>query len=300
MIKKILVYKSGHHKVMKNLFIGLEKFKQRGKLEYSYSSNISDFETHDIIYSSSPLDIHKYPKNKFILGPNICDYPCKIMDFDNSNKNAIYVVSSQWFHDFVKMFDYNALPIRVIPTGIDTEYFKPDKPQIARTDVFIYYKPKFQEQFDKFIKVKEMLNKKSINYTIIEYGKYTEEQYISTLLNAKYGIWVGVKETQGIALQEALSTDVPLFVWNSKYKFNWSTIDKQNKYHVFQPKMNVIEIGGTVTYWDATCGYVLDNDNELETQFDQFLINLYNYSPRNYIVNNLSIEKWIQTLIDLW
>ena len=47
-------------------------------------------------------------------------------------------------------------------------------------------------------------------------NKYNETDYINYLKECKYGIWVDAHESQGFALEEALSLDVPLLVWNIK------------------------------------------------------------------------------------
>ena len=38
--------------------------------------------------------------------------------------------------------------------------------------------------------------------------------FFNYLQNSKYGIWLDAHESQGFALQEALSCNVPLLVWN--------------------------------------------------------------------------------------
>ena len=70
-----------------------------------------------------------------------------------------------------------------------------------------------------------------------------EDDYVECLKNAKYGIWVGRHESQGFALQEALSCDVPLLVWG---------VTNMNQQHNWKGCPDVP--GTTIPFWDNRCG----------------------------------------------
>jgi hypothetical protein len=54
-----------------------------------------------------------------------------------------------------------------------------------------------------------------IPYKIFNYlQRYNEAEYLTYLQSCKYGIWIDAHESQGFALEEALSCNVPLLVWN--------------------------------------------------------------------------------------
>jgi hypothetical protein len=117
--------------------------------------------------------------------------------------------------------------------------------------------------------------------------KYDEAAYINYLQEAKYGIWLGCHESQGFALEEALSTNVPLLVWNIKsmnqeYRSTYEDIPATS-----------------IPYWDERCGEYFYNINEVEDKFNLFLSKLDSYNPREYIVENLSIELCENKMIDL-
>jgi glycosyltransferase involved in cell wall biosynthesis len=129
----------------------------------------------------------------------------------------------------------------------------------------------------------------NINYRIFGYiQRYNEKDYIEYLQKSKFGIWVGAHESQGFALQEALSCNVPLLVWNIKsmnqeYGSNYNDIPATS-----------------IPYWDERCGDVFYNENEMEDTFKRFNSRLYNYKPREFILENLSMEvceiKFIETI----
>ena len=54
----------------------------------------------------------------------------------------------------------------------------------------------------------------------------------------------------------------------------------------------------TVSYWDKKCGEVFYNINELEETHNKFICNIENYKPREFILENLSIEVCENKLIE--
>ena len=130
---------------------------------------------------------------------------------------------------------------------------------------------------------------KNINYYVFSYDrKYDEDDYIRFLQNAKYGIIIGRHESQGFAIEEALSCNAPLFVWNVK------SMNEEAGY-------NYGDIPATtIPYWDHRCGEYFYNQSEIEDKFNLFLSKLETYKPRDFVLENLSREicenKLIQTI----
>ncbi len=296
MNKKYLIFGEGHHKVIKNLIIGFKKMN----VVFKQSSDNNDILDFDVIYScKTKIDAHNYPNKKFIFGPCFCVYPDNSMVINNQHNNVVFILPSPWCIDFFKMFKYDMVPMIVSPTGVDTEYFCPsnDISKITNNEnVFLYYKPKLPEQEKKFALMTEFLNKKNIKYKIFEYGKYKEVDYLKFLDTASFGIWVGVKETQGIALEEALSMNVPLFVWNHTWKFIWDNKQK----NPFEPIQNEICLGNTTPYWDDTCGIVFNEFGELEQSFDKFICNIQMFKPREFILKKLTIKSCTEKFLSIW
>ena len=68
--------------------------------------------------------------------------------------------------------------------------------------------------------LKSFLENKNIKYKIFDYtSTYKENNFINYLKDSKYGIWLDASESQGFALQEALSSNVPLLVWNARHMY---------------------------------------------------------------------------------
>ena len=248
--------------------------------------NSIDLSKFDAIYSpSKPINTKLYPNTKFIFGPHFSIFPEKNKIDMISNPNTFYIQPSDWV---VKLWNdnmYSNLKIKVLPFGVETDKFTEIKPINERQKVFIYYKTRLPSELEF---IKKFLNNKNINYKIFNYDtKYNEADYISYLCDSKYGIWIGRHESQGFALEEALSCNVPLFVWNVKsmnqeYKSTYSDIPAT-----------------TIPYWDERCGEYFYNINEIEDKFNSFLSKLNIYKPREYILENLSMEVCEKKFIEL-
>jgi glycosyltransferase involved in cell wall biosynthesis len=107
------------------------------------------------------------------------------------------------------------------------------------------------------------------------------------LSESKYGIWLDAHESQGFALQEAIACNVPLLVWN---------VTSMNQEHGY----SYDDIPATsIPYWDERCGEFFYHENELESKFKTLISKLEQYRPREFIVENLSIEKCEDKLLEL-
>jgi hypothetical protein len=151
--------------------------------------------------------------------------------------------------------------------------------------VFIYYKRRDPQEL-KFIQ--EFLNRKGIEYIIFDYLKsYDENNYLNYLQDSKFGIIIDAHESQGFALEEALSCNVPLLIWNVKSMKQ----EYGSKYEDYYAT--------SIPYWDERCGEFFYNKEELETTFDTFISKINNYKPREYILENLSIDVCEKKFIDM-
>ena len=270
----LIINSSLHHKNK----IGIEKILSYLKWNYKYGTE-QDIINFDIIFSPGlPIDVSKYPNKKFIFGPHFSVFPNNNLLIINNNKynNSIYIQPSKWATDVWKnMGADKILPIKTLSFPVDINKFI-NSNKICNK-VFIYFKRRKPEELEF---IKKYLNKKNIDYKIFDYVKrYDETEYINYLQESKYGIILDAHESQGFAIQEALSCNVPLLVWNTKYMSqeyggNYSDIPCS-----------------TIPYWDETCGDYFYEKEDFEKTFDIFINKLDTYKPRQFILENLSVEK---------
>lgn len=237
----------------------------------------------DIVFSGTEyIPCHLYPKTRFIFGPHFSVFPnYSVHMLDNQYKNAIYIQPSQqvvdfWVHEHA--ID-TILPVIPFAFGVNTEKFKPS--DCVKEKVLVYYKRRDLVELNY---LREFLQSKGIHqYTLIKYGEYSEQEYINLLDEATYAIWLGSHESQGFALEEAMSMDVPLLVW--------STESMSQEYGCPQEYKGIKTRMITVPYWNSMCGEVFYRAFELARVFDIFQSNLHQYTPRRFVLDNLSMNK---------
>jgi glycosyltransferase involved in cell wall biosynthesis len=274
-----------HHKNMN----AIQKYSNIHFTTVNSIEECNDLSLYDGVFSPSTIiDVSKYPNTKFIFGPHFSVIPNDFINTING-PNTIYIQPSQWVIDFWKLYPIcDQFNIQCLPFGVDTERFLPSSCGIdnnEKSKVFIYFKGRKPQELQFLV---DYLNTNNIEFRIFNYRqRYNEQEYIDYLQSCKYGIWLDAHESQGFALEEALSCNVPLLVWNV------STLNQEDGYTYPDYKAT------SIPYWDASCGEVFYNDHEFESTFQLFLSKLDVYHPRKYILENLSIDVCEKQFIEL-
>ena len=193
---------------------------------------------------------------------------------------------SQWNVDCVRYLNPESNAI-ALPFPVNVEKFKPS----IKDDIpMLYFKQRDQ---DILKDVFEFLIKKYNNIRFFHYEQgYNENDYLDACSKSPFCIWLGRHESQGFALQECLSSDTPILVIDVE-----SMLDEIDRYGN-RPWINGPFLKATAApYFDKRCGIKTDVDN-WEEDFDVFIENLEKYSPRSYVVEELSGEalskKWLE------
>jgi glycosyltransferase involved in cell wall biosynthesis len=255
--------------------------------------NIADYR---VVYSPAVLlDVQYFPNTFFIFGPHYSVFPNQQLIKIAGYENVVYLQPSDWARDTWRgSMLCRKLRIETLPFGVDTEKFAP----IASHDdiapyipisppVFIYFKRRHPLELDA---VCDYLRRCGISYKVFNYvDGYKEENYIEYLKHAKYGIWLGSHESQGFALLEALSCNVPLLVWN--------VTSMSQEYGTHNPNIPAT----TIPYWDERCGEHFTMFYDMEKTHNTFLANCKTekYRPREYVLENLTMEKCEARLIEM-
>lgn len=258
-------------------------------ITYIYNTNLNgiDLTKYDVVYSpSQPINVRSYPNTKFIFGPHFSVFPNDYQMQMIQGKNSIYIQPSEWVKELWYSFPFcKQINIKSLPFGVDTDAFNEIIPIIERTQVFVYFKRRLSSELDIICK---LLRNNGYEPVIFDYVKrYNETDYINCLHNAKFGVWLDAHESQGFALQEALACNVPLLVWsvtsmNQEAGANYQDIPAK-----------------TNSYWDNRCGESFTNIQDLPSAFNKFIENINAYKPREFIMENLSIEKCSEKFINL-
>lgn len=278
---KLLFILPAHHKILNNMKLGFQQYT----VKYTKTPTMGDILDCDIVYSpATQIPIQNYPTVKFIFGPNFSTFPSTKTTFNNIHKNAIYIQPSEWVCQLWRELHYTHLPLYVSPVGVDVELFSPgDSSERSRT--FIYFKRRQNSEL-------KTLHTQFPTAKIFKYGEYKETEYLDYLQHSKFGIWLGAHESEGFALLEALSCNVPLLVWN---------VTKMSQ-EVGSPQSyrKIKTVTTTIPYWDSRCGEVFYNCKDLYETKNVFLNTLDRYEPRRFILDTLCLEETTNNFVKMW
>ena len=226
--------------------------------------------------------------SKVIVGPLYNQKDLKILAKLSLQYNnlKIVVASSSAKEDLEQITGLSVSnQVSILPVGVYSEseifYFQNQRKLIDnyQFDCLIYFKNRELKSLNEII---SFLKNKNIRYKVLTYGDYKNKQLVKYALKSKFGLILGSTESQGIAINELMATNLPLFV-----------IDKNiNNYE------NIKLYGTTVPYWSSECGEKILDLNDFKMNFQRFLKNYESntYKPNNLINEKLSFEKFIENI----
>lgn len=214
-----------------------------------------------------------------LVGPNVCTLPIDNSIIMSQNYDKLLVPS-----DWVKKLYSKWVPeekIHVWGVGIDTNKFKDSSKNKKEYDFLIYFKRRGIDELNHII---NFLKDNNYTYFVIEYGKYIESEFIDIISKSKRGIVIDNCESQGIAIEEMMSCNLPLIVWDVTH---W--VDRGEQYKCEAT---------SIPYWDSRCGEFFYDINNMLDKFNLFMSNRYN--PREYILENLTTEKQSKKILKIY
>ncbi len=281
---------TGPKKVLDNLLKGLDSLK----IDYVFNQPINEYKYNWIHDDQKALIEAGFVGKPVLVGPNIAVLPKDLpMLRKKLPKDSICLHPSQWTINVWDFLDFNEVRLDFWPVGIDLDEFEVfDRKKCQK--VLVYFK---QRNLKLLEKTKEILKAFQIDFELIHYGFYQESDYKKALKECKFGIWIGCSESQGIGLQEALATNLPLIVLDATSLFDTVAINSKSYFGYSFPK-NLKHIRTTtVPYFDERCGIIIENINDLEKSICFMIKNSDKFKPRVYIKENLSLEKSAKWLV---
>lgn len=261
---------SGPKKVIQNLFHSLND------VGIPYAENEEKYEN-NLFLHWDPYQVNNYVqiKNKetLLVGPQVWPFA---PEFSQLTEYGKIITPSQWVADlYTKFFNVRGTlnwPVAIYPPQINNN---------PTVDCLVYYKNRPVEHLQSVL---SLLEKRGLTYTGLEYGNYSQEEFLESIGEVKFCVIIDNTESQGIATQEMMAVNKPIFVWD---QIVWDHMGSE--YSV---------PATSVPYWSDECGHKINSINELESGFDYFYSNLSNYSPQDYVARELSPQKTVQILLD--
>ena len=174
--------------------------------EVEYAINEDRFDNTLFLHWDQPqIDAYQTLRNKdkLLVGPQIWPFEPK---FNLLTEYRRVLVPSRWCVDsYDKSFPNTKTAIW--PVAI----YKPEITNNITTDCLIYHKNRSQQDLEY---VKDMLSRRRLTYTQLQYGSYTQQNFRDALSSVRFCVIIDNTESQGIAIQEMMYANKPLFVWD--------------------------------------------------------------------------------------
>lgn len=266
----------GPLKVRKNL----KKSLSENGIEYVINKNV--YEKNLLLdYSEREYKIHETLEHETcFIGPQFWPF-CSSGRFliENPQYYNKLIVPSEWVKNLLILkFGVNENKVSVWPVGIKESNLNRN----VKYDCLLYSKRRDVSEVSKAI---DFLESKNFSYNIISYGAYSESDFELIASQSKFCFLVNGSESQGIAVQEMMSSNLPLFVWDI---IDW--FDQGEEYRV---------PATSVPYWDKTCGEKFYQESEMEDIFVKFYDRINSYNPKKFVEDNLSYKRSVEILLEI-
>lgn len=269
---------SGPQKVLINLKESLEK------CNVPYVINEDKYKNNFLIhYDAKGYAKHeKLEHNSCVIGPQIWpfnEYGEFLRDNPQYYKKIVVPGQSVYLSFIEQGFDKEKLIIW--PVGI-----KEINVDRSGTEKFlVYHKQRSNEDLQEIL---SFLDEKEYEYEVLRYGSYSQEQFYRCLQECSRAIIVGRPETQGIAYQEMMSSDMPLLIWDN---MEWYDYDVPEAYQKNPAPTSA-------HYFSEECGEKFYSKDGLPEVFEKFMST--NYSPKGYVKRELSYEVSVKKLLSIF
>jgi hypothetical protein len=282
----------GQIRVFLNLCAGLDKLGIPYRVnDYRYSQRHPN-EVACIIGKPHVLAKRKW-ENPILFGAAVFSHPIDDPNLFDRLPVRKMLVPGEWMRKMCE--PYYGDRVLAWPVGIDTEHWQLTPAQPKTIDILLYDKVRWEHdryEQELLIPIRTELARRNLTVAEIRYGSYREEQFHQLLQQSKAMIFLCEHETQGIAYQQALACGVPILAWDRGGFWQDPT---------YFPQQVKFESVSSVPYWDDRCGLKFQDIQAFPTQLDAFLQQLspQQFSPRDYIVENLTLEKCAQHYLEI-
>jgi glycosyltransferase involved in cell wall biosynthesis len=246
--------------------INEEKYKYNFLIQYDYTGH----------QKHSELELQHC-----VIGPQVWFFDEHVQFLKNHlNYFKCFIVPSQWVKNLaIEKFGFPENKIQVWPVGVNLSKLNRN----VKYDCLVYTKRRSNEELSQVL---NFLENRNLNYNIISYGNYSESDLELLSSQSRFCFLLNGTESQGIAVQEIMSGNTPMFVWDVTH---WN--DQGPEWVV---------PASSVPYWSEECGEKFYTNCEMGETFDKFYSRIGEYNPRNFVENNLSYKKSVDKLLEIF
>lgn len=232
-------------------------------------------------------------QNPILLGASIYSHPIDDPDVLSRYPIKKVLVPGPWMKDMFAPAWGEV--VESWPVGIATRCWTPSPVSQKKFDVLLYDKIRWRRghfRGELTEAIREQLRARGLSFVELRYGFYREEEFRKLLAASRSMIFLCEHETQGIAYQQALSCDVPIFAWDVEGP--WTD-------PAYYPHRVIYGPVTSVPYWDERCGAKFKDARGFRDGWADFWAGVVGgrFKPREYILENLTLERCSGAYVDI-
>ena len=282
----------GHTRVFLNLREGLDRLGVEYRVNDYRNARRRPTELVCIIGKPHMLDVMRW-RNPIVFGAAVHSHPIDDPLLLGRLNVKRVLVPGEWMRKMCEPYYGNR--VTAWPVGIDTDLWAPDPGVMKDIDILLYDKVRWQHgryETELIQPILDDIRRRGLCVSVLRYGEYRESEYHRLIQRAKAMVFLCEHETQGIAYQQALSADVPLFAWDR------GGLWQDPSYY---PSKVQFEPVSSVPYWDDRCGMTFVDIAAFRTHVDTFwdAVQSNRYTPRSYALDNLTLEHCARQYVNI-
>ncbi|HYW07946.1 MAG TPA: hypothetical protein VE913_13380 [Longimicrobium sp.] len=244
-----------------------------------------------------PVGIFGYPSllegwklpNPAVLGVGLYDHPSLAPRLMDDPRNRSYLVSCEWMREMFAPHYGDRVGLWF--AGVDVAKWHDTRNDAKEVDILVY--DKIRQHRDHFHRdlvnpIMERFAARGLRVESIRYGEYDHAGYRAALSRARALLYLSPSETQGIAYQEAMASNVPVLAWDNGF---W--LDPRRAEFTPHPVP-----ASSVPYFAPECGEKFSGIGDFDAALDRFWGGLGGYQPRAYVARELSPVRSAEMYMD--
>jgi glycosyltransferase involved in cell wall biosynthesis len=287
-LKRILrpLYHKLHHRQKKSGFAVSFELMRKALENTGHKVHVNDYRTarknpaYPVGLVGFPVLLENWNlPNPALLGPSLYDHPMLAPNlFDNPHYRK-YVALAPWTKDMYapvygdRCFCWFA--------GIDLKQWPDLSNNPKKYDFLVYDKIRWDhDQFQTSLidPILKELTAKSLSYRLLRYKMHDHETFHSMLGEARGFLFLCEHETQGLAYQEAMASNVPVLAWDRGF---WAD-PLGRKYTETPPPAS------SVPFFSSECGEKFKSPEDFKDALKKFIPKRTTYKPRDYVTRELN------------
>jgi hypothetical protein len=187
----------------------------------------------------------------------------------------LVIAPSEWTVEFYRDFPALVEKSRVCPCGVDADVWNPSGRPKDRTAV-VYWKSGDEPFCDAIEDVVRRCGLEPLRVTSRhgEHGLFTPATYREALDRSLVAVFLSTFETQGLALAEAWSMNVPTVVWDPQGEAEWRGRSFKSR--------------SSAPFLTATTGVTFKTVDDLDSTIRSALARLADFQPREWVLQHMT------------